>query len=110
MLYYVIYIILCYAVLYPVILYYTLLYYIMLCYNILHSVILYYTLLYYIVLCYTILYSVMLYYTILHSAMLYYRYWQLDVDSVGYDVWDRAVYEASEIYKGRMVTPSTVYL
>jgi len=42
--------------------------------------------------------------------MLYYRYWQLDVDSVGYDVWDRAVYEASEIYKGRMVTPSTVYL
>ncbi|KAF6034367.1 TMEM222 [Bugula neritina] len=30
------------------------------------------------------------------------KYWQLDVDSVGYDVWDRAVYEASEIYKGRM--------
>ncbi|PAA70185.1 hypothetical protein BOX15_Mlig002789g1 [Macrostomum lignano] len=31
-----------------------------------------------------------------------YKYWQLDIDSVGRDVYDRAVYDASEVYKGRM--------
>lgn len=32
-----------------------------------------------------------------------FRYWQLDLDSVGQELWDRCVYEASEVYKGRMV-------
>jgi len=32
------------------------------------------------------------------------RYWQLDMDMVGGpEAWDRAVYDASEVYKGRVV-------
>lgn len=37
-----------------------------------------------------------------------FRYWQLDVSKVAApnnkEVWDRSVYEASEEYKGRMVS------
>ncbi|XP_067945785.1 transmembrane protein 222-like [Watersipora subatra] len=30
------------------------------------------------------------------------KYWQMNIDSVGSELWDRCVYEASEVYKGRM--------
>ena len=40
------------------------------------------------------------------------RYWQLDVSKIptpnNREVWDRSVYEASEEYKGRMVSYSIV--